>query len=1377
MAKKAKDDQLKIDLFGKEPTAVLDKTTSSHAKVKLDLRDYQIEGVVRFQIWWDSPELEALIALTMGMGKTITAAACANHFFEKINPSGKILWLTHRDELVDQSRDELELYTGKACEIEQADQHFSGLSQIIVASVASLRGKRLQKLAEQFTPDLIICDEAHHALAMSWMHIKQTFAKAKVLNLTATPFRSDIGNRLDLGTILLEKNTTEGIKMGVLVPPKPVGKLEINMGMVKKRLGDYDLNSLSEMMCHEDIMKACVDLICQNAKGHKSLLFAATVEHGNLVSAELRKAGFKVGEIYGYTDKALRKEMPAKLDRGELDIIVNNLCLDEQTEIMTKDGWRGYKTIQKDDLVANWEHGHVWFSKPKKIIIRDRGLNERMVVNSTQGVRVTEGHRMLVKEHGVYRHRQSQTLVGKTYEFPVSGKSKVGRGCTLSNSNCQLAGRILGEGHGADTLVSLLSQLPGENRNTLPWRKVAGKLDRLPAFLALLHSFTDRQFSAFLSGFWTSCHPLPSVQPPGRIVLVSSDYQTLSQLQAVACCRGYSAEISNTGHNWRLSLVKSRTYKFTETQTLQIEATPPAPPAEKVWCVSTQSGNIITRRNGCITIMGNCLTEGFNLPSIDMVIMMRPTKNAALYLQCLSEDTEILTPDGFKSINDIQSITQSAGYNPVTKEIKWLPVQGRVLRENDTEEMVEYQGPQLDFRVTAGHRMLYRRRKSGYVIERADEMIQYREITIPLAGFQKAKGVKLTNAEIEFLGWFLTDGTHNKTNNAITITQAEHQPQRKDLETCLSNCNFKVGKYVNKANTNFKRTSPQHCYYISKGKPRGSNKHQRGWEKLEPFICKDMNPAYEDFTRAQLIVLLRAIHLGDGDKFRTVTWKHHSYHISSSNPVFAERLQSLCIRRGFKCNIATGLTEQGTVRYKLHIRDKQEHHLSNFDKRPYPSLAPRKKGERVWCLQNEWGTLVARRNGKVFITGNCVGRGLRKDPHNPLKTHCYIIDIVDTAKRKGGVSCPLPTDDDVRMYSAMVGRESSHPEVFLNWFYKANELEQLVAGTRSVSDLSRLDDASKVYKLLAPPWMASIQNNPASDILKVVWTPDASYKDLLKPHRINDTDAFCLMMSRKGWAYLPHGKLPTTEEQLAETEAASVPDSDTNYTLATLISQDAQLRNFILDLFDPNQSLQEQAKKCYDRFELGSKDVAWFKLINRSDVSFHFIQWKEDDTNIILARTTDGKIYWFQQIGRNKLLHVPGRDLYFSQLPDFAKGTNWANQPMSDKQSTHVAKILGVTVQEAVTARISKLSASALMSNSWNKAHIKNIATQLGNIAMLKPVVFKDDSLPKIDMDATLETEMPGIPVEVNTPPVHDAAEPVTPPSASEGVISGDEPF
>jgi DNA repair protein RadD len=688
---------------------------------KLELRDYQGEGVERFHQWVLGPEMEALIALTMGMGKTITAAGCISRFLEQINPRGRILWLTHREELIEQSKAEIEAYTGQYCEIEKASQHFTGLAQIVVASVQTIRGKRLQKLAEVFQPDLIICDEAHHALALTWMQVKQTFPKAKVINLTATPFRADIGNRLELGTVLLEKNTTDGIRMGVLVPPKPIGKLEINLGNVKKRLGDYDVSSLAELLCKEEIVKACMELIDKNCRGHKSILFAASVEHGRMISAKLREIGFRVGEIYGETPTEERKGYYAGIKAGTIDILTNNLCL----------------------------------------------------------------------------------------------------------------------------------------------------------------------------------------------------------------------------------------------------------------------------------------TEGFNLPELDTAIMFRPTRNAALYLQCM-------------------------------------------------------------------------------------------------------------------------------------------------------------------------------------------------------------------------------------------------------------------------------------------------------------------------------------------------GRVLRKDPNDPTKTHGYIIDIIDTAKRRGGVVCPLPNEDDIRRYSAINGRQASQPEVFLSWFYRANDLADLVAGVKKVDELSKLNEPDKVYKQMAPPWMLHLGINPAAAILAKIWTPEGSYKDLVQPFRISNPDAFRLLLGRKAWIYLPHNQLPETEEQLAEYEVGAISaESDTNYTLTTLISQDAQLRNFILDLFDPNQSLREQAAKCYDMlpFSGTTRQVAWFKLIHQSETKFHFIQWKEGNRNFILARAEDGTVYAFQQIERFRLEHKPGMPLYYSRMPDFVKNTSWATRPMSDRQAGHVAKILSVTLHDAESMRISQLSASALMSNHWNKAHLRNIGKQLSTPSRLVPVSYTDDAMPLLQVE------------------------------------------
>ena len=122
-----------------------------------------------------------------------------------------------------------------------------------------------------------------------------------------------------------------------------------------------------------------------------------------------------------------RKKYYRGVEDGTVDVIVNNLCLDAETEILTQDGWKRYDTTRRDDLVANWEDGRIWFSKPKDIIIRKRLPGERMVSLATRqkSIRVAEGHRMLERRfHGRYVHTKSEDLIGKNWRYPVSGHAR-----------------------------------------------------------------------------------------------------------------------------------------------------------------------------------------------------------------------------------------------------------------------------------------------------------------------------------------------------------------------------------------------------------------------------------------------------------------------------------------------------------------------------------------------------------------------------------------------------------------------------------------------------------------------------------------------------------------------------------------------------------------------------------------------------------------------------------------------------------------------------------------------------------------------------------------------------------------------------------------
>lgn len=289
---------------------------------------YQEEALVEYRLWRHSSEREAAILLTVGMGKTITAIMCLREDLQ-VDPKSRILWLTHRMDLVSQSSEEIARFSGFRPGIEQADRRAGTYERVVVASVDTLRGRRLEKFAKNFRPTLIICDEAHHALARTWLLIKQAFAQAKILNLTATPYRRDVQARLLLGKVLIERNTSDGIKIGRLVPPKPVGRLEVDLGKVKKQLGDYATGSLASLLSQEDVIKASAELLAQHLPGRKGIIFGADVAHTRLLSAAVREKGFRVGEIYAATPRMEREELQRQLLAGELDALANNLILCE----------------------------------------------------------------------------------------------------------------------------------------------------------------------------------------------------------------------------------------------------------------------------------------------------------------------------------------------------------------------------------------------------------------------------------------------------------------------------------------------------------------------------------------------------------------------------------------------------------------------------------------------------------------------------------------------------------------------------------------------------------------------------------------------------------------------------------------------------------------------------------------------------------------------------------------------------------------------------------------------------------------------------------------------------------------------------------------
>ena len=111
----------------------------------------------------------------------------------------------------------------------------------------------------------------------------------------------------------------------------------------------------------------------------------------------------------------------------------------------------------------------------------------------------------------------------------------------------------------------------------------------------------------------------------------------------------------------------------------------------------------------------------------------------------------------------------------------------------------------------------------------------------------------------------------------------------------------------------------------------------------------------------QFAVFLEAVNAGDGNQ---CVKPGGTYVITTGNKTFADRVQSLAIRRGWQCTISDGYLE-GRIHYRVRLKQKAIR-LAHI------RIAAPKLNERVWCVTTPFDTAVSRRRGKTGVSGNCM---------------------------------------------------------------------------------------------------------------------------------------------------------------------------------------------------------------------------------------------------------------------------------------------------------------------------------------------------------------------------------------------------------------------
>jgi superfamily II DNA or RNA helicase len=285
-----------------------------------DLRGYQQDVVDRLRASYRAGSRAPLLVLPTGGGKTVVFA----HIAAAAAAKGKrVLVLVHRRELLRQASEKLAA-AGVLHGVVLPGRPIPD-APVLVASV-QLLGRRLDEL-RQLSPDLVIIDEAHHAIAAQWRAVLDSWPMARLLGVTATPLRGDgaglgvkVGGVFD--DLILGPSIAALTRGGHLVRARVFAPTAApDLHGVRTRAGDYETGALTDVMCTSEVVGCAIEHYQRLAPGVPAVLFAASVKHAEAMADAFRAAGVRAIAVSGSTPASDRDVAVAGLASGDVQVL------------------------------------------------------------------------------------------------------------------------------------------------------------------------------------------------------------------------------------------------------------------------------------------------------------------------------------------------------------------------------------------------------------------------------------------------------------------------------------------------------------------------------------------------------------------------------------------------------------------------------------------------------------------------------------------------------------------------------------------------------------------------------------------------------------------------------------------------------------------------------------------------------------------------------------------------------------------------------------------------------------------------------------------------------------------------------------------------
>ena len=296
----------------------------------VELRPYQKDLLSWTETALANPKARVMMQLPTGGGKTRIAGELLTRW---LKDGQKAVWLTHRNELASQTCQVLNDTGIRATntlpwDVDDPAPVRKGGVVILMAQTVSRRNRFDGVWNKYASTDLLVIDEAHHAIAEGWKRAINQWP-GRVVGLTATPWRlakyqgfQHLFDTLILGPQIKEMQADGWLANSRVLMPAPD---ELILGGQPTSNGDYNEKGIE--LANQDrpnvMTGGALQYWQEHAQDRQTIVYAVSVDHAQNLAAIFNDVGVPSAIIIGDTPLEERARRIRRFSDGELKVLVN----------------------------------------------------------------------------------------------------------------------------------------------------------------------------------------------------------------------------------------------------------------------------------------------------------------------------------------------------------------------------------------------------------------------------------------------------------------------------------------------------------------------------------------------------------------------------------------------------------------------------------------------------------------------------------------------------------------------------------------------------------------------------------------------------------------------------------------------------------------------------------------------------------------------------------------------------------------------------------------------------------------------------------------------------------------------------------------------